>query len=129
MAMSTTCASKTSRILLADGVVDRPQLELAGERLLNAVDQRELRVALAGLLDCPRPRESDTDILADEGEQVLVLLGVAERSCRVRLHARGRPLRRPSSDLSGTPSQLASAMIRRSMSISPSFELAPVIRS
>ena len=72
--MSTTCASKTSRILSPTRVVDRLQLELAGERFLDAVDQRELRVALARLLDRLRSREGGADMLADEREQLLVLL-------------------------------------------------------
>ena len=70
---------------VADGVVDRLQLELAGERFLDAVDQRELCVALARLLDRPRSREGGADMLADEREQLLVLLGVANVR-QVRLH-------------------------------------------
>ena len=85
MAMSTTCASKTSRILSPTSVVDRLQIELAGERLLDAVDQRELGVALPGLLDGPRSREGSADVLADEGEQLHVLIGVVNVG-RVRLH-------------------------------------------
>ena len=40
--------------LVADEVVDGLQLQLAGERRLNAVDQRELRVPLSRLLDRTR---------------------------------------------------------------------------
>ena len=70
---------------VADSVVDRLQLELAGERFLDAVDQRELCVALARLLDRPRSREGDADMLADEREQLLVLLRIANVR-QVRLH-------------------------------------------
>jgi MFS family permease len=41
---------------LPDGVVDGLELELPGQRFLDAVDQRQLGVALARLLDRPRPR-------------------------------------------------------------------------
>ena len=89
--------------LVADDVVDRLHLELAGERLLDAVDQRELGVPLPRLLDRARARERRADVLADEREQVLVLLGVAEPCCvRLRRRAR-RPSAPPAS--SGTPSQ------------------------
>ena len=37
--------------LVADEVVDRLRIELAGDRLLDAVDQRELGVPLSGLVD------------------------------------------------------------------------------
>ena len=70
---------------VADGVVDRLQLELTGERFLDAVDQCELCVALARLLDRPRSREGGADVLADEREQLLVLL-VVRTSLAVRLH-------------------------------------------
>ena len=88
--------------LVADDVVDRLELELAGERGLDAVDQRELGVALPGLLDRPGSRERRADVLADEGEEVAVILGVLvlggvrlddQRTDRlaVRLERRRRP--------------------------------------
>ena len=58
--------------LVADDVVDRLQLELAGERRLDAVDQRELGVPLPGLLDRAGAGERRADVLADEREQVAV---------------------------------------------------------
>ena len=70
--------------LVADDVVDRLELELAGERGLDAVDQRELGVPLPGLLDRPGARECGADVLGDEGEQVEVVLGVLMLA-RVRL--------------------------------------------
>ena len=60
-------------------------VELARERLLDAVDQRELGVPLPRLLDRARPRERGADVLADEREQIPVLLRVANL-LRVRLH-------------------------------------------
>ena len=78
MAMSTHLCVEYVADPVADGVVDRLQLELAGERFLDAVDQRELCVALARLLDRPRSREGGADVLADKREQLLVLLGVAD---------------------------------------------------
>ena len=103
--------------LVADDVVDRLQLELAGERLLDAVDQRELGVALPRLLDRPRARERRADVLADEREQLLVLLAVAGRpSCTTARRGR-RPSAR--SALSGTPSQLESSVTAPTSSISP----------
>ena len=59
--MSTTCASKTSRSSVADQVVDRLRVELAGDRLLDAVDQRQLGVPLPRLVDQPRVLERDAE--------------------------------------------------------------------
>ena len=87
---------------VADGVVDRLQLELAGERLLHAVDQRQLRVPLPRLLDGASPRERRADVLADEREQIAILLRV--RMFCVYDWTASTPTVR-SSDLSGTPSQ------------------------
>ncbi len=67
--------------LVADGVVDRLLVELARDRILHAVDQRQLGVPLPRLLDRARPRERRADVLADEGEQLLVLLGEVEARC------------------------------------------------
>ena len=66
--MSTTCASKISRMLVADDVVDRLRVELAGDRLLHAVDQRELGVPLPRLVYEPRVLERDAET-AREGRQ------------------------------------------------------------
>jgi hypothetical protein len=71
--------------LLADGVVDRLLVELAGDRLLHAVDQRQLRVPLPRLLDRASARERGAHVLPDEGEQVPVLLRVADVA-RIGLH-------------------------------------------
>jgi hypothetical protein len=46
-AMSTTWASKISWISVADEVVDRLRVELARDRRLDAVDQRQLGVSAA----------------------------------------------------------------------------------
>src|SRR5438128_2416191 len=70
---------------LTDDVVDRLQLELARERLLDAVDERELGVSLSRLLDRARTGERGADVLADEGEELLVLLRVLDL-LRVGLH-------------------------------------------
>ena len=61
--------------LVADDVVDRLQLELAGERRLDAVDQRELGVALPGLVDEPRVLERDAEAAGERRQEPLV--GVA----------------------------------------------------
>ena len=66
--------------LVADDVVDRLELELAGERRLDAVDQGQLCVPLTGLLDRPRTRQCSSDVLGDEREQVEVVRGVHARA-------------------------------------------------
>jgi hypothetical protein len=71
--------------LVADDVVDRLRIELARDRLLDAVDECQLGVALPRLLDRTGPGESRADVLADERQQVLVLLRVLD-GLRVRLH-------------------------------------------
>ena len=48
----------------------------AGQRRPDLVDDRQLGVALAGLLDRPDPAQGGRDVLADEGEQVHVGVGV-----------------------------------------------------
>src|SRR4029453_6169129 len=53
---------------VADDVVDRLQLELAGKSFLHAVDQRELGVPLPRLLDRSRAGERGADMLTDVGE-------------------------------------------------------------
>jgi hypothetical protein len=71
--------------LVADCVVDRLLVELARDRLLHAVDQRQLGVPLSRLLDRAGARERGADVLPDEGEEILVMLGVSALGC-VRLH-------------------------------------------
>ena len=62
---------------VADQVHDRLELELAGERRADLVDQGQLRVALAGLLDGPDAAEGGADVLPDEREEVAVGVGVS----------------------------------------------------
>ena len=83
--MSTTWASKIVAEPVADDVVESLDLELAGERLLDTVDDRQLGVALPGLLDRAGAGEGCADVLPDKGEQPLVALRVAD-VLRVRLH-------------------------------------------
>ena len=47
--------------LVADDVVDRLRVELAGDRRLDAVDQRELGVPLPGLVDEAGVVEGDAE--------------------------------------------------------------------
>ncbi len=61
---------------VTDELDDRAELELFGEGLADLVDERQLRVALAGLLDGPDAGQRRADVLADEGEQVSVCIGV-----------------------------------------------------
>ena len=61
--------------LVADEVVDRLRVELAGDRRLDAVDQRELGVSLAGLVDEARVVERDAEAAGERDEQPLVGLG------------------------------------------------------
>ena len=75
MLMSTTCASKISWILSPDEVVHRLHVELGGEALLDAVDDRQLGRALVGLGQQPlrlveQPRVLEGDAQArGEGRQ------------------------------------------------------------
>ena len=71
--------------LVADEVVDRLQLELAGEPLLHAVDERQLGNTLPCLVQQPRPLQGGRDVLADVRQQLLVLVRVAD-ALRVALH-------------------------------------------
>ena len=76
--------------LVADDVVDRLQLELAGNRLLDAVDQRQLGVALARLVHQAGVFERDAEAPRQRVEQLPV--GLAERMLPIdvleRDHAR-----------------------------------------
>ncbi len=76
--------------LVADYVVDRLQLELAGERLLDAVDQRQLGVPLPRLVHQPRVLERNAEAAGERLQELLV--GVRESMLPVdvleRDHAR-----------------------------------------
>ena len=67
--MLTTCASNTSWILLPTSVVDRLRVELAGDGGLDAVDERELGVALPSLVDEPRVLERDAEAARERRQQ------------------------------------------------------------
>ena len=84
---------------VADGVIDRLQVELARERLLDAVDQGQLSVALPGLVHQPRVLERDAQAPRQRLEELLV--GVAERVCAVEVLERDHACRAPT-DTSGT---------------------------
>ena len=58
--------------LVADEVVDRLRVELAGDRRLDAVDQRELGIPLPGLVDEPRVLEGDAEAAGERRQQPLV---------------------------------------------------------
>jgi len=60
---------------VADGVVDRLHVELARDRLLRAVDQRQLRVALTRLVHQTRVLESNAQAARERRQQALVGLG------------------------------------------------------
>ena len=79
--------------LVADDVVDRLQLELAGERLLDAVDQRELGVPLPRLVHQPRVLERDAQAARQRLQQLLV--GLAERVLPVDVLERDDAARLP----------------------------------
>ncbi len=68
-----------------DCVVDRLLVQLPRDRLLHAVDHRQLRVPLPRLLDRLRTRERRADVLADEREEIPVPLRVAH-VVRIGLH-------------------------------------------
>ena len=88
--------------LVADEVVDRLRVELARDRLLHAVDQRELRVPLPRLVDEPRVLERDAQAAGQRRQQLLV--GLVERVHRDRgSGARSTPVARPPTT-SGTKS-------------------------
>jgi hypothetical protein len=110
---------------VADDVVEGLDLELAGERLLDIVDDRQLGVALPGLLDRAGAGEGCADMLPDKVSSPLsrsVYRTSFVYDCTTRT-----PVVRPSA-LSGTPSQLDSAVSTPTTSISPSAA-SPVIRS
>jgi hypothetical protein len=131
--MSTLCASKISWMTVADQVVHALHLEVLGEAPLDVVDERELGVALTGLLEQPRVLERDAEAAGERREQadvrlaervlaVEVLERDARRSPRRRLRAgpaasgghlfraphRGRPARRSFLDTLASRSASAS---------------------
>ena len=63
---------------VADQVVHRLHVQVHRESALDVVDERELGVALSGLVDQPRAFERRCDMAADELEQLLVRLGMAK---------------------------------------------------
>ena len=73
---------------LADELDQGVEVELRGEGLPDAVHGRQLGDALARLLDRTRAGKGGADVLADVGEELLVLLGVGEL-LRVRLDDEG----------------------------------------
>ena len=81
--------------LVADDLIDRLHFELAGERRLHAVDQRQLGIALPRLLDRAGARKRGADVLPDEREQLLVLLGVVGAQARLVRRDGERPHRPP----------------------------------
>ena len=56
--------------LLADDVVDRLLVELAGDRLLDAVDHRELGDPLPRLVDEPCVLERDAEACGKRAEEL-----------------------------------------------------------
>ncbi len=81
MAMSSDLRVEDVADPVADGVVDRLQLEFAGQRFLDAIDQRELGVALPGLIHEARVLERHAQAASQRLEELLVR--VAERVCAV----------------------------------------------
>ena len=73
-AMNIDSGSKERADPLADELDDRVEVQLAAERLADLVDERQLGVALAGLLDRPGARERRGDVAADEGQELDVLV-------------------------------------------------------
>ena len=75
--------------LVADDVIDRLQLELAGERRLNPVDQRELGVPLPRLVHEAGVVEGHAEAARERGQEALVRLG--EGVCPVEVLERDHP--------------------------------------
>ena len=59
---------------VADSVVDRLRIELSRDRVLHAVDQRQLRVPLPRLVHQPRVLERDAQAAGERLQQLLVRL-------------------------------------------------------
>ena len=70
--MLTTWASKTVLELVADVIVDRLRIELAGDGRLHAVDERELGITLPRLVDEPRVLERDAEAGGERFHELLV---------------------------------------------------------
>ena len=68
---------------VADQVVHRLHLEVLGETSLDVVDERELGVALTGLLEQPGVLERDAQAARERGQETYV--GVAERVLAVEV--------------------------------------------
>ena len=75
--------------LVADRVVDRLRIELARDRVLHAVDQRELRVPLPRLVHQPRVLERHAQTAGERLQQLLVRL--AERVLAIDVLERDHP--------------------------------------
>ena len=82
--------------LVADEVVDCLRIELAGDRCLHAVDQRELRVPLPGFVHKACVLERDSQAACQGLEELLV--GVAERVGAVDVLERDHSSRPPTHD-------------------------------
>ena len=89
---------------LADQLDERVEVELRGERLHDAVDGLELDRPLPRLLQRAHPLERRADVLADVGELVAVVLGVADRQ-GIGLHREDADdaARRPQRDAEPVP--------------------------
>ena len=107
--MSTTCCVEDVPDPVADDVVDRLHLELAGERVLDAVDQRQLRVPLPRLVHEPRVLERHAQAAGQR------LAGAAGRTRRRR--APGR--------CSGARSRRRLCRRRRAARTAPDFGISP----
>ena len=68
---------------VADGVVDRLRVELARDRVLHAVDQRQLGVPLPRLVHEPRVLERDAEAAGERRQQADVVLGERVRPVEV----------------------------------------------
>jgi hypothetical protein len=64
--------------LLAHELDQRREIELPRQRVTNAVDDRQLGGALPRFVQQPGPPQGRGDVLADERQQLLVLLRVAD---------------------------------------------------
>ena len=91
--MSTICASKMSCEPVADEVVHRLRVQVLDQAALDLVDQGELGVALAGLLEQPRVLEGDAEAPGERRQQTHVRL--AERVLPVDVLQRDHPGRPP----------------------------------
>ena len=69
--------SKISRTFSPTSVDDGLEIELSRECVADLVDDRQLGIAFARLLDGPRAAERGRDVLADERQEIAVVVGVA----------------------------------------------------